>query len=82
MSLPRKYKDLAEACTSFEELCVDTDPSETLLVLQVIDLNKVNLEHLRGYLRKHYSETPGGKPTTLWAKAVCIYDARAFGPLG
>jgi hypothetical protein len=81
LNMARKYRDIAEACTSFEELCAESDPSETLLVLQVIDLSKVDLEFLRNYLRKHYSETPGGKPTTLWAKAVCIYDAKSFGPL-
>jgi hypothetical protein len=80
-SMPRKYKDMAVACESFEELCGRESPDTTLLVLQVIDLDKVDPGFLRGYLRKHYSETTAGKPTTLWAKAVCIYDARVYGPL-
>jgi hypothetical protein len=80
-NFPKKYALLAERYESFEAMTVDLDHQTCLQVLQVIDLSKVQDEHLRGYLRRNYEETPDGKPTTLWAKAVCIYDAVAFGPL-
>ncbi|MBD8102487.1 SIR2 family protein [Plantibacter sp. CFBP 8775] len=80
-NFPRKYRLLAERYETFEALTMDQDRQTSLQVLQVIDLQKVDDEHLRGYLRGNYEETPEGKPTTLWAKAVCIYDAVAFGSL-
>ncbi|WP_181420677.1 SIR2 family protein [Curtobacterium sp. MCPF17_046] len=79
--LPKKYALLGKRFDSFEAMSAEVDPQTCLQVLQVIELEKVDEEHLRGYLRRHYEETPGGKPTTLWAKAVCIYDAIAFGSL-
>lgn len=80
-NFPKKYALLAGQYESFEAMTADLDHQTCLQVLQVIDLSKVQDEHLRGYLRRNYEETPDGKPTTLWAKAVCIYDAVAFGPL-
>jgi hypothetical protein len=80
-NFPKKYALLARRYESFEAMTSELDYQTCLQVLQVIGLDKVDDEHLRVYLRRHYEETPDGKPTTLWAKAVCIYDAVAFGPL-
>jgi hypothetical protein len=57
------------------------DTQTVFLVLQVIDLSKVDPAALRTYLLGHIELTDEGKPTTNWAKAVCIYDALEFGPL-
>ena len=80
-NLSKKYEILAQHYESFEAMVSQQNYQTCLQALQVIDLDKIDDEHLRSFLRRSYEETDGGKPTTLWAKALCIYDAIAFGPL-
>lgn len=80
-TLSKKYTQFAKEYDSFEKMTHEQDAQTCLQTLQIIDLKKVDNEHLRGYLLQNYEENEDGKPTTLWAKALCIYDAIAFGPL-
>lgn len=80
-ALSKKYAQFAEEYESFEKMTRELDAQTCLQTLQIIDLEKVDNEHLRRYLLRKYEEIEDGKPTTLWAKALCIYDAIAFGPL-
>ena len=78
---PAKMRATIEAHESFESLAEAEDRSVGLQALQYMQLTKVDETHLRQYLLDKYEETAPNKPTTVWAKAVCIYDALAFGPL-
>lgn len=80
-ALSKKYAQYAEEYESFEKMTRELDAQTCLQTLQIIDLEKVDNEHLRRYLLRKYEEIEDGIPTTLWAKALCIYDAIAFGPL-
>jgi hypothetical protein len=78
---PAKMRAIIEAHESFESLAKAEDRTVALQALQYMPLTKVDETHLRQYLLDEYEETAPNKPTTVWAKAVCIYDALAFGPL-
>jgi hypothetical protein len=82
VAIPRKYYEMAARYASFDELALAEEGHTVFLVLQLIDLAKVDPAALREYLLSNVELTEEGKPTTNWAKAVCIYDALAFGPLG
>lgn len=79
-TMPKTYWALATVYSTFTELAAAEDLDTVLLVLQVMDASKIDPDELRAYLADHVETIEPGKPTTNWAKAVCVYDALAYGP--
>lgn len=81
-SVSRSNQSLANSYSSFADLALLEDPHLVLTILPAFDVNKIDLEDMREFLRENVELTPQGKPATLWAKAVCLYDLIAHGPSG
>ncbi|WP_432398526.1 hypothetical protein ACRQ5B_07740 [Pseudarthrobacter sp. L19] len=78
--ISKKNRLLAEGCDSFSVLALVEDPHLTLSILPAISPQKIDLEELRQFLLDHVETDAQGKPTTVWAKAVCLYDVLRHGP--
>ncbi|MBE4717274.1 SIR2 family protein [Pseudarthrobacter sp. AB1] len=78
--ISKKNRLLAEGYASFADLALLEDPHLTLAILAAVSPEKIDLEELRQFLLDHVETDANGKPTTIWAKAVCLYDVLRHGP--
>lgn len=79
--ISKKNQTLANIYGSFEALSILEDAHISLSVLAAVDRENLDIEQLRVFLLENVELDPQGKPTTVWAKAVCLYDALRYGPL-
>lgn len=79
-TLSKKNRLLAESYSSFQALAVAEDAHVTLSILAAVEPRKIDLDELRQFLIDHTETDSQGKPTTTWAKAVCLYDFLRHGP--
>lgn len=80
-SLPRARRVMSEADGDFETMVAQVQPPDVLLGILMMPREDFPLELVREWLLQNAHLMDGPSTTTMWAKAVALYDYYKFGPL-
>lgn len=78
-SVERANRSRAATYENFEHLAAVEEPTVAMTLALCLRPEQIDLDFLRRYLIDNRETTASGKPTTAWAKAVCLYDWLRFG---